>query len=577
MRREQPTNPVRDAAAAELYNLSNPQDVYIPDDNGVLKFTGEGSTDLLIKSPFGYIPIARTLKTVMYQGYKLTLANGMSLIGADDHIVLTPFDGELRLKELIPGQHVLTEQGASEVVSVEPLEDVFEEMYDFEVDHPRHLYYTNGIISHNTTIIAAYLLWFTCFKSEKYVLVASKDNDAALDVMGRIRFGYEELPNWIKPGCIYFNRHEISFDNNSTIKSSATTENTGRGRSVSLLMIDELAFVNRLIQDAMWASLAPTLSTGGACIISSTPNGDQDLFARLWREASAGLSTFATVFAPWYEHPERDESYKQEMIVKVGLLKFNQEYGCEFLSSDPLLISSLKLEEMKAVEPLFVDNGVKFWEEIKPNETYLVGMDVAEGLGKDYGTIEVFNSRLHQVAEFRNNRLSEAKLYDKLKELLKYIIKHKRDGKPPEIMWSFENNSCGKVISTLYYNDMKFPEEAELISVGEKLGMNTNYATKSEASKDFKRLVEQPNGMLLRSGDLITELKNYSQIGKGGTYEAKPGATDDLVSGSLIVTRLFKYVTSYNDDAFNKLYRGGETDEDSSEEDTMEPMPIGFL
>ena len=198
-----------------------------------------------------------------------------------------------------------------------------------------------------TTVIAAFLLWFTCFKPEKYVLVASKDNDAAMDVLNRIRFSYEELPMWLKPGCVYFNRHEISFDNGSTIKSSATTEGTGRGRSISLLMIDELAFVNRQIQQAMWTSLAPTLSTGGQCIISSTPNGDQDLFAQLWRAAEGEAATvgegeetveidFYPVFAPWYSHPDRGNGepdskegvlYKKRMIAKVGELMFRQEYA----------------------------------------------------------------------------------------------------------------------------------------------------------------------------------------------------------------------------------------------------------
>lgn len=89
-----------------------------------------------------------------------------------------------------------------------------------------------------TAVIAGYLLWFACFREEKYILVASKDNDAAMDVLNRIRYSYEELPMWLKPGCVYFNRHEISFDNGSSIKSSATTENTGRGRSISCVAGD---------------------------------------------------------------------------------------------------------------------------------------------------------------------------------------------------------------------------------------------------------------------------------------------------------------------------------------------------
>lgn len=190
-----------------------------------------------------------------------------------------------------------------------------------------------------TTVIAAYLLWFACFKSEKYVLVASKDNDAAMDVMDRIRYGYEELPHWLKPGCVYNNRHEIAFDNDSSIKSSATTEGTGRGRSVSLLMLDELAFVKPDIQQGMWTSLAPTLSTGGQCIVSSTPNGDQDLYAQLWRDAMTfsgtkpGHNGFYPVAVAWDEHPDRNEEYRQQMIVKIGELKWKQEYESTVFST----------------------------------------------------------------------------------------------------------------------------------------------------------------------------------------------------------------------------------------------------
>lgn len=414
-----------------------------------------------------------------------------------------------------------------------------------------------------TTVIAAFLLWFACFKFEKYVLVASKDNDASIDVMDRIRYGYEELPMWLKPGCVYFNRHEIVFDNKSSIKSSATTEGTGRGRSVSLLMLDELAFVNPQIQEAMWASLAPTLATGGSCIVSSTPNGDQELFSQLWRGANTahdkvGDNGFFPVAVAWDEHPDRNEAYRQAMIAKVGLAKWEQEFECKFLSSDPLLINSLVLNRLKGIPPIFEDSGFKWWYQISPKKTYLIGLDVSEGLGQDYSVIQVFEaSTLTQVAEFRESSYSESQLYDKLKWLFEYILKRKDTaGNKPGILWSFENNACGKVISTLYYNDEKFPEEAELISVGNKLGMNTSSATKSEASSLFKRLVEGVNTMAICSEDLITELKSYVQNGKSGTYAAQGGATDDLISACLIISRLVKHAASFDDETFDRLYRG---------------------
>lgn len=493
------------------------------------------------------------------------------------------------------------------------------EMYEYQKDAVRSfMNHKDSIVMlgrqmGKTTVIAAFLLWFACFYRDpsvaegedpsNYVLVASKDNDAAMDVLQRIRFSYEELPMWLKPGCVYFNRHEISFDNGSTIKSSATTEGTGRGRSISLLMIDELAFVNRQIQEAMWTSLAPTLSTGGRCIVSSTPNGDQDLFAKLWRaaevEAVEHVSdgeeaidiNFHPVFAPWYSHPDRGAGnpdseagllYKKRMIAKVGELMFRQEYACEFLSSDPLLISSLISSSWKEEEPLFKDNGFNFYERIDPKKEYLIGCDVAEGMGKDYSSIEIFDTKLVQVAELRSNKISEAELYDKIKWIINYIISTKdpQTGSKAKLMWSYENNSCGKVISSLYYKDDKFPEDGELISVGERLGMNTNVSTKKEASKDLKRLLESAS-MKIRSKDLITEFKNYAQGRTEGIYAAKSGSTDDSVAATLIVVRLFKYVTAYDDDAFDRLYKSklgtGEERELEDAVSDIEPMPMAIL
>jgi hypothetical protein len=364
--------------------------------------------------------------------------------------------------------------------------------------------------------------------------------------------------------------------------------------SHNCLMIDELAFVNPTIQEAMWASLAPTLATGGQCIISSTPNGDQELFSKLWRAAEAAEDgAFYPVAAFWYQHPERGNgdptspaalAYKQGMIAKVGELVWRQEYEAEFLSSDPLLISSLVSNSWKAEEPLFKDSGFSFWERIDPKKEYLVGADVAEGLEKDYSSIEVFDTKLVQIAEFRSNKISESELYDKIKWIINYIISSKDQtgaGRHAKLMWSYENNSCGKVISSLYYKDEKFPDDGELISVGEKLGMNTNASTKKEASKNLKRLLES-SAMKIKSKDLINEFKNYAQVGRSdGIYNAKPGATDDSISATLIVTRLFTYVTSYDDDAFDRLYKSkigtGEERELDGGGGDIEPMPMAIL
>lgn len=304
----------------------------IPDYNGNKKFIGVNTQiEHFVKTPTGYSPVKKLLKTIQYQEYNLTLANGKTLSCADEHIVIDETGAEVYVKNLKEHDAVMTDAGPSKVISVIK-SNTFQNMYDLELDDDHHVFYTNGILSHNTTVIAAYLLWYACFKADKNVLVASNKNTNAMDIMSRIIYAYEELPDWLKPGAKYATKHSLEFDNGSAIRSQATTASTGRGSAVSLLMLDELAFVPRRIQDEMWTSVAPTLSNGGSCIISSTPNGDQDLFAKLWRVSELELETddlaFKNLFVEWHEHPDRDETFRRSMIAKIGELKFRQEYAC---------------------------------------------------------------------------------------------------------------------------------------------------------------------------------------------------------------------------------------------------------
>lgn len=179
-----------------------------------------------------------------------------------------------------------------------------------------------------TITIAIFLMWYSMFTDDKLILIASKSNAHAIEIMDRIRFAYEEMPAWLKPGVKYYNKHQICFDNGSRIVCEATTEKTGRGLSPSKIYLDELAFINPRVQKGLWSSLVPSLSTGGSFIISSTPNGDTDLFATIWRQAMAEISLFKAIYIPWYRHPERAQQYWDEMMIELGELVCRQEVGC---------------------------------------------------------------------------------------------------------------------------------------------------------------------------------------------------------------------------------------------------------
>lgn len=416
-----------------------------------------------------------------------------------------------------------------------------------------------------TVTAAMYLLWYGTFHQDKLILIASKNQNHAMEIAGRVRFAYENLPSWIKCGLKYYNRHMIEFDNGSRIVCEATTENTGRGLAIAKLYLDELAFINPRIQTELWASLTPTLSTGGSAIISSTPNGDTDLFASLWRAANTagdgkpGSNGYAPFLALWHQHPDRGPEYWDEMVAKLGPVVTAQEVGCEFVSSDALLINSIKLAQLRSSQPIYEDMGFKFWEEEEKigggNKIYLVGVDPATGSGKDYSVIQIFEfPAMRQIAEWRSNEINIPLLYAKIKWVLNMLTRPVY-GARAEVIWTFERNGVGEAVAALYMNDEAQPEYAELYNEdtsAKRYGVYTGGKNKVLACLQLKTFVEKVSGgMTVNSQVLLDELKNF--VARGDTYKAKDGAHDDTVMAVIIVIRLLKRLSEYNDDAFKQV------------------------
>ena len=190
-----------------------------------------------------------------------------------------------------------------------------------------------------TTCAAAYILWYAMFKPDSTILVAANKRDGALEIMLRVRFMYENLIDYIRCGVITYNKYTIEFDNGSRIISQATTETTGRGLSASLVYCDELSHIRNNIVEAFWASIAPTLSTGGKIIITSTPDQEHHLFGQLVKGAQntlddygndmdIGKNGFKFFTALWNEHPDRDEEWAAEQLAKIGEEKWRREFLC---------------------------------------------------------------------------------------------------------------------------------------------------------------------------------------------------------------------------------------------------------
>ena len=75
------------------------------------------------------------------------------------------------------------------------------------------------------------------FRPDSQILIAAHKYAGASDIMSRVRYAYEMLPSWIKAGVTQYNRNSIEFDNGSKIMATTTTENTGRGMSLTLNLL----------------------------------------------------------------------------------------------------------------------------------------------------------------------------------------------------------------------------------------------------------------------------------------------------------------------------------------------------
>lgn len=450
-----------------------------------------------------------------------------------------------------------------------------------------------------TTIAAAYLLWFAMFNDDKTVLIAANKLKQALEIMQRIKFAYEEIPDHIRAGASKYNEGSITFDNGSRIVAQATTPTTGRGMSISLLYCDEIAFAPANMVEAMFTSLSPTLATGGKAIITSTPKTDTDLFFQIWSGANDNTDEFGNpdpachngegkngyfpFSAIWSDHPERDVAWATAEEATIGKAKFAQEHLCEFVSDDETLIDSMKLRSLKAMkEPLFYTGTVRWYAEPQPNQTYLVALDPSLGTGGDYSAIQVFSvPDMEQVAEWQSNKTAPRGQVKTMLQILHTIDGELRENPDqhgdPEIFWTVENNTIGEAILQIIEDtgEERFP--GQMVSEKRKRGqvkrfrkgLTTDNRRKLSSCARFKSLVESDR-LHVHSINLLSELKNF--VSSGASYAAKKGTNDDLVSSCLLVTRMLDIVIDWTNHAEVLKERIGD-EELFGDEEGYAPLP----
>lgn len=184
--------------------------------------------DWQIESTSGWVDVSAINKTIQYEVYRLTTTNCFVQC-ADEHIVFLASGEEVFVKDLNPGDAIIGQNGAEYVISVERT-GTFDHMYDLTVCGD-HTFYAEGILHHNTTTVAAYLVWYIIFNNDKTVAILANKASAAREVMSRLQLMYENLPKWLQHGIKEWNKGSIKLANNSNAFTAATSSSGIRGKS----------------------------------------------------------------------------------------------------------------------------------------------------------------------------------------------------------------------------------------------------------------------------------------------------------------------------------------------------------
>lgn len=388
-----------------------------------------------------------------------------------------------------------------------------------------------------TTLVAAYSLWMMIFNSDKNILIISIKQEVSKEIVTKVRFANDHLPSWLKVPAIEDNRLSLRFKNGSAIKATSSATDAGRSMALSLLVLDEAAFIDEA--EDIWTSAYNTLSTGGRAVVLSTPNGVGNWFHRKWVEAERKKNDFHTLRLPWHLHPERDQRWRDEQTKQLGHRGASQECDCDFLTSGANVIDLMILkeyEETKVKDPIEMRRGNSLWIFKLPESghDYIVCADVARGDASDYSAAHVLDAEtLEQVAEFQDQlptddfgdllvalatEYNDALLIVERENIGWAVLQRIRDRKYKN---TFYSSSDLKIVDVERQLANKYARDDKKLQPGFSTNIGTRQLVVNKLESYFRERV-----VTIRSIRTINELKTF--IYENGKAQAAENYNDDL-------------------------------------------------
>ena len=278
-----------------------------------------------------------------------------------------------------------------------------------------------------STLAQGFITWAVTFFENVIIGILSRSGDEASDFNRKITNMIDGLPDWMRPE--YEKRTEQTFILKNGCQSFSSGVNPAnpssvfRGKSLSILVIDEAAFIPCI--ESAFTSCGPSLVKAQksarecgnpyATFIISTPNrttGTGAFYYKMWQKANAGDSIYKPVVLKWQmikEFADDPNWYKTQCEILNNVeWRIAQELNCEFISGGDSFLPSktireLQNSEVNPIRDINLDGAIlSQWKDIDSDRFYLIGIDTASAFGTDSSTIEIIDYiDCEQVAELK--------------------------------------------------------------------------------------------------------------------------------------------------------------------------------
>jgi hypothetical protein len=384
--------------------------------------------------------------------------------------------------------------------------------------------------------LAALALWW-CYKTGGNVIMISKGENEATELLRKARFIYSQLPKHLQLEIFREGAEQISFKStHSRIHTLPSTEYAGVGETASLVIWDENEFHPNAKEN--WAHLKPTIDAGAHGVVVSTadPTTIDSHFKILWREARAGRNNFHPIFIPRDAVPRRDEEWfervKRDYYLEWQFRADYPETEDEALSPitgrvffDANRLQKLRNEALKEEE---IRQGViHIFHYPTIGVQYMAGVDMAEGRGGDYSVVWIEGRRgldRELCAVIHSNQILGDTFASMSYELLKeYFSPRVICGADPfGVRFLDDLVGLGYDRGKIYCSDEK----------REKLGYKESGKTRDKDLIQLDRAIRE--GLRISYIPALEELFAFQlkESKQGTRIEAAEGSHDDLVSAA---------------------------------------------